>query len=109
MLGERQVKEIELRICKTVNEFLKNPEFSDYELASKLNDMGIKTSSSTVGRDLNSKRIEEIFGKAIADKIVMYREQNKKRGEVIGGKNSQEKHSYEKDEKGHFIGSGRKK
>ena len=109
MIGKEQAKEIELRRYETVKVFLKNPTISDSELAKILNDMGVKTSSSTVGRDLTGKWIEQDLGKETAEVITYNRKQNKANGKIIGGKNSQNEHGYKKDEEGHFIGSGKHK
>lgn len=94
------------RIKNTVELFFENDcKISDNDLAEALSIKGIKTSSSTVGRDLISERAEMIFGVEVIDLIRKYRQINKELGLSKGGKNSVFNNDVERDEYGKFRGS----
>lgn len=100
---------------------------SDIDLANKLKERGIETSSSTVGRDLtenlrnyyiyqNKKAIsipnmneDEVIltdeQKRIIEYINKKRTLNKYEGKVKGGVNSASKNEYIRDKNNHFKGS----
>ena len=110
MLSQAKIKRNQ-RIMITLNTFLeKNGEISDEELAILLNNYGIKTSHSTVDRDLSinlikmfkehnlnkisSGELDKCFvnDKGLTDKemdiyafIIKKRRDNKKYGQIRGG------------------------
>ena len=105
------------RVLNTVKIFIeKGGNISDIELAETLNEKGIKTSSSTVGRDLTSNLIEYYNyinqcsslneeQKKTVEFINEKRTQNKLDGKRKGGVNFSINNESIKDKKGHFKGS----
>lgn len=113
--------EVIKRITKTLELFIENKgEISDEQLASLLSLEGIKTSSSTVGRDLtinlrkmfiNNSISNELSEKELEKKlniinfVAQKRTENKNKGQVKGGVNSVFNNDILKDENGKFRGS----
>lgn len=105
------------RVTKTLELFIENKgEISDEQLARLLSLEGIKTSSSTVGRDLtiNLKKLFEdnYTSKPLLEKesnIIKYvaqkRNENKYKGQINGGVKSAFNNDILKDEYGKFRGS----
>lgn len=109
MLSEEQEKNREIRRLETVNEFLKmNGNVSDIDLATILNEKGIETSSSTVGRDLSEDWRLSKLPMDVIEFIDKKRAENKLMGEKNGGINSQIANFYIKDTYGKFNGCKRK-
>lgn len=124
-MGKNKIEKKEKRIMSTVKLFIEyNGNISDNELAKVLNESGIKTSSSSVGRDLlynleeyyyyiNRKKYnlgdDEKYLDEEQERIVNFvkekRIQNLKDAKKKGGNSSFEKNKYIKDEKGCFKGS----
>ena len=109
------------RALETAKIFLElNGNVSDIELAKKLNEMGIETSSSTVGRDL-MKNLEEYYlfmnnknegintlneeQQRVVSFIKEKRNINKYEGKVKGGNNSFKNNEIIRDDNNHFRGS----
>lgn len=94
------------RVKNTIELFFENNcNISDNDLAEILTLKGIKTSSSTVGRDLVSERAETLVGASIVGKIKECRRLNKENGLSKGGKISVFNNDIERDENGKFTGS----
>lgn len=109
MLSEEQEKKREIRRLETVNEFLKmNGNVSDVDLSTILNQKGIETSSSTVGRDLSEDWRLTRLPMDVIEFIDKKRTENKLIGEKNGGINSQTVNFYIKDSDGKFNGCRRK-
>lgn len=105
------------RVLLTAKTFLKEDgNISDIDLAEKINEMGFKTSSSTVGRDL-SENLEECYKhmnnsdslteeqEKIVELIKQKRRENKLVGKVKGGINSTTNNDYIRDNNNKFQGS----
>jgi len=107
----------EKRIIETVKEFLAHGgEISDKELAVVLNNNGIKTSSSTVGRDLtdgyeglknsyNHSTIDcQYISQEIASFIKNKRSEALLKAKIKGGITSSINNTVVRDKDGKFIG-----
>lgn len=106
MKSIEQQYNIDNRILETVKLFFENEgKISDNDLARILTLNEIKTSSSTVGRDLTNKRTMELIGEEQFELILKLREENKRIGNIKGGKNSVANNDILKDENGQFTGS----
>lgn len=106
MLSKSQEKEIIKRIKETVKLYLENRgEISDEQLAHLLTLSNIKTSSSTVGRDLTGNIAKELLGEEVFKNIQDLRAKNKIRGNQKGGTNFSLNNNYTKDDTGKFNGS----
>ena len=106
MLSKNQEKEIINRVKETVKLYLENKgEISDEQLASLLSLSNIKTSSSTVGRDLTGNIAKELLGEEVFENIQDLRTKNKIRGNQKGGANFSLNNNYTKDDTGKFTGS----
>jgi len=106
MKSKYQEEKINIRILKTVEEFLNcKGNISDIELAQKLNSLNIETSSSTVGRDLNSKQALYLLGEEKYKKIEELRKRNRHNAKIKGGQNYALNNISIKDEDGKFNGS----
>ncbi len=105
MLSESQVKEIEERSLKTARAFLENDTMTIDELTEILKSSGVKTSSSTVQRDLNSGFVQMTLGKETMSKIKEKLIQNKEKGVRTGGINSMKNNEFIKGIDGKFKGS----
>lgn len=93
------------RVKKTIEIYLLNEgKISDNELANILILDGVKTSSSTVGRDLTGEVAKKILPQEQFDYIQKLRYENKIRGNQKGGLSSNLQNNYIKDEKGCFQG-----
>lgn len=107
--------EMILRIKRTLEIFLENKgNISDENLAKLLAFDGIKSSSSTVGRDL-TVNLKRMFAENITDEqsdiikfVEMKRKINKYNGNIKGGQNSVFNNDIIKDENGKFKGSLRR-
>lgn len=116
MLSEEQKEKINERRLITVKCFLENNlEISDIDLAKQLKEIGISTSSSTVGRDLSSEETKNILiekygkeGSNIFDTIGTARKENLHKAKIKGGNNFADNNEATKDEFGRFTGSKRK-
>lgn len=118
------------RIIKTLEVFMDNDgKITDERLAEALSLMEIKTSSSTVGRDL-SENLKEILDEEIKRKnydptspelsellqkkanilafVKKARKDNKKEGNAKGGLTSSRNNNIERDENGKFNGCRKK-
>ena len=109
------------RIEATLNEFIKyNGKISDKDLAEELRKKGIKTSRSTIDRDLTNNLSDyfielnktkygfESLTEEQENIILSVRQkrlENKVEGNKKGGINSSINNEAIKDEKGHFKGS----
>ncbi|MBP3635014.1 MAG: hypothetical protein J6J17_00955 [Bacilli bacterium] len=105
-------REIILRVKRTLEIFIENNgEISDENLAKLLTFENIKSSSSTVGRDLtvNLKRLFSNNATEEQLKIIkfveMKRKINKYNWNIKGGQNSAFNNDIIKDESGKFKGS----
>ena len=122
----RKLENIHLRgrrALETAKVFIEyNGKLSDIELASVLEKRGIKTSSSTVGRDLtfnlekyfryvnrDKKEFDEDFlidnQIEMLDFIKRRREENALEGRIKGGNNYAKNNTPIRDENSHFKGS----
>lgn len=109
MINENQEKKISERVKATLEVFFENNGLiSDNALADILIFSGIKTSSSTVGRDLVSERAEQLIGKERIEHIKKMRELNKTFGQIKGGTNSIFYNDVVRDEDGKFKGSSKR-
>ena len=105
MLSIEQSKKIEERILITVKTFSKNSNMTIDELAELLKSQGVKTSSSTVQRDLNSQFFIKTFGEDMVERVKKQLIKNKENGVKKGGVNSMKNNVFVKDENGKFQGS----
>ncbi len=106
MINDEKEQIIINRIKNTIELFFENNcSISDKDLAEVLTLNGIKTSSSTVGRDLTSEKAEALVGTEIIEKIKEYRQKNKELGLSKGGQHSVFNNNIERDENGKFTGS----
>lgn len=109
MLSDTQELEIYKRVKETIELFLENDEISDEALAHLLALKGIKTSSSTVGRDLTGKYARELLEDDEFKKIQEKRANNKQKGAQKGGIKSSSINDIEKNEDGKFEGCKKRK
>lgn len=106
MLSDNQKKEIINRVKETIKLYLENKgEISDEQLANLLTLSKIKTSSSTVGRDLTGNIAKELLDEEVFQNIQNLRAKNKIRGNQKGGTNYSLNNNYTKDDTGKFTGS----
>lgn len=109
MVNEIQEEKITERVKATLEIFFENDGLiSDNDLADILTFSGIKTSSSTVGRDLISERAEQLVGKEGLKYIKKLRKLNKTLGQTKGGINSIFHNDVIRDENGKFRGSAKR-
>ena len=108
MTSKEQEREQYKRQKTTVEFFLQNKELSDREIADELIKQGIKTSSSTVGRDLINTIRNKLVDRNVAEAISQQRRLNRQAGRQKGGINYAANKNYKKDENGKFIGSNKK-
>lgn len=116
MLSETQEIKIKYRRLNTLKVFLEDMTLSDEQITKILNEHGIETSSSTVGRDLTNKEIIPIILEIYPNKdpyiifnsIKEARKANKKIGNRKGGITFAENNIAEKDDLGKFTGSKKK-
>ena len=102
--SQQEEKEFKLQRLIEVYRSCKNEINSIKELSLKL---GKGFSTSTIQRYFHELYKKNIIDKDEYDEICIWLSNNKKISTSIGGKVSQEKHGYSKDELGHFTG-GRK-
>ena len=108
MLSDAQQKEIINRVKETVKLYLENRgEITDEQLAHLLTLSKIKTSSSTVGRDLTGDVAKKLLDKEVFENIQKLRTESKLKGNQKGGTNFSLNNNYLKDENGKFVGSVR--
>ncbi len=106
MINNIQKEFICNRVKLTFDLFWENDgNISDKDLAKLVCLSGILTSSSTVGRDLTSKTLEELVGTTAINEIRIKRLENKELGHIKGGKNSVLRNDIIKDDEGKFQGS----
>ncbi len=106
MVNEKQEQKIMERVQATIEVYFANDGLiNDTDLANILTLSGIKTSSSTVGRDLVSTRAEQLIGTDRLEYIKKLRQKNKELGLSKGGKNSVFNNNIERDIDGKFKGS----
>lgn len=104
MKSEQQQIEIINRVKLTIELFLENDTISDAALSRLLIFRGIKTSSSTVGRDLSGPIAKALLGDLKYKELMLKRYKNKIIGKQKGGINSIKNNDFLKDEKGKFNG-----
>ncbi len=110
MISENQKEKIYKRVAMTIELFMENDgEISDEALAQLLAFQNIKSSSSTVGRDLTSDYAVDLIGKEKVAKIKQMREKNKLKGNQKGGLNYALNNDFEKNETGQFKGSHKRR
>ena len=99
----RQQEEKELKLQKLIEVYrnFKNNLNSIKELSEKL---GNGFSTSTIQRYFHELYEKKLIEKEEYDEICEWLNNNKKISRSIGGKNSQERHGFSKDELGHFTG-----
>ncbi len=106
MLSEEQIKERERKTIICVNALL-GENLNQYQIEKKY---GIP--SSTVGRLLNNEKVIRDIYKADADFVIeeikTQQQNNRKNGNVLGGKTSSILNEYTKSEDGKFSGSRRR-
>lgn len=129
MISEEQYQTKKMRILKTLELFIENEgRISDKDLATAVNLAGIKTSSSSVGRDL-SENLEKLFkeenerkqamGQSISTELTeeqasvlafvrKKRKDNKLEGNSKGGSTSVKLNDVQKDKLGKFNGCKRR-
>ena len=99
----RQQEEKELKLQKLIEVYrnFKNDLNSIKELSEKL---GNGFSTSTIQRYFHELYEKNYIEKEEYDEICIWLNNNKKVSRSIGGKISQEKYGFSKDELGHFTG-----
>lgn len=102
MLSEDQRRKIDLRIMKVTRTFLEHP-VSIKEISEIT---GI--SSSTVQRDLNSKRIIELFDEDVYNEIQSLLKNNRLESQKKGGFISSKNNEPLRDSIGRFNGNRKK-
>lgn len=108
MNEDREEKILE-RIKTTIDLFFENDgKISDTDLARLVAIYGIKTSSSTVGRDLTSLRTLNLVGEKRMALIQKLRTQNKYEGTRKGGISSISNNDVLRDSNGRFQGSSKR-
>ena len=98
---QQEEKEYKLQRLITVYRNFKNEVNSVKELSEKL---GNGFSTSTIQRYFHELYNKNYIDKDEYDEICAWLDNNKKISRSIGGKISQERHGYSKDELGHFTG-----
>lgn len=99
--NQQQKKEEKLRKTLEYYRNLKNKISSIKELSDLLGD---GYSTSTLQRYFHELYERKIIGMTEYEEICNWLNNNKVSGAIKGGKISQELHSFEKDELGHFTG-----